>query len=194
MGETTTDDVRREIEATRNELGGTIDAIGDRVIPGRVIERGKNQVSQAARSVVARVMGKAHDARDTVSDAVSGAGGSVSDAPGAVLSQTQGAPLAAGVIAFAAGFLVAAAFPPSQSEKDVVSDKLADKVEPIKAELKQTGQEVAEHLKEPATDAVQSVKSAATDAAQQVAGTAKDAAQQTTGEVQGAVHDVKSGS
>ena len=87
-----------------------------------------------------------------------------------MLSQTQGAPLVAGVIAFAAGFLVAAAFPPSQSEKDVVSDKLADKVEPIKAQLKQTGQEVAEHLKEPATDAVQSVKSAAQDAAQQVAG------------------------
>ena len=190
MGETTTDDVRREIEATRNELGGTIDAIGDRVIPGRVIERGKNQVSQGARSVVDRVMGKAHDARD----AVSGAGESVTGAPGAVLSQTQGAPLVAGVVAFAAGFLVAAAFPPSQSEKDVVSDKLADKVEPIKAELKQTGQEVAEHLKEPATDAVQSVKAAATDAAQQVAGTAKDAARQTTGEVQGAVQDVKSGS
>ena len=193
MGEATTDDVRREIEATRNEMSGTIDAIGDRVIPGRVIERRKNQVSQGARSVVDRVMGKAHDARDTVSGAVGSAGESVSDAPAAVLSQTQGAPLVAGVIAFAAGFLVAAAFPPSQSEKDVVSDKLADKVEPLKAELKQTGQEVAEHLKEPATDAVQSVKSAAQDAAQQVAGTAKDAAQQTSGEVQGAVQDVKTG-
>ncbi len=190
MGETTTDDVKREIEATRNELGGTIDAIGDRVIPGRVIERRKNQMSQGARSVVDRVMGKADDARD----AIGSAGESVSDAPGAVLSQTQGAPLAAGVIAFAAGFLIAAAFPPSQSEKDVVSDKLADKVEPIKAELKQTGQEMAEHLKEPAADAVQSVKSAAQDAAQQVAGTAKDAAQQTTSEVQGTVQDVKSGS
>ena len=111
-----------------------------------------------------------------------------------MLSQTQGAPLVAGVIAFAAGFLVAAAFPPSQSEKDVVSDKLADKVEPLKAELKQTGQEVAEHLKEPAADAVQSLKLAAQDAAQQVAGTAKDAAQQTTAEVQGAVQDIKPGS
>jgi len=181
--------VRREIEATRDQLGGTIDAIGDRVIPGRVIERRKNQVSQGARSVVDRVMGTAHDARD----AVSSAGGTVSDAPGAVLTQTQGAPLAAGIIAFAAGFLVAAAFPPSQSEKDVVADKLADKVEPIKAELKQTGQEVAEHLKEPAADAVESVKSAAQDAAQQVAGTAKDAAQQTSSDVQSAVQDVKSG-
>jgi hypothetical protein len=194
VGEATTDDVRREIEATRNELGGTIDAIGDRVIPGRVIERRKNQVSQSARSVVDRVMGKAHDARDSVSGAVTSAGESVGDAPGAVLSQAQGAPLVAGVIAFAAGFLVAAAFPPSQAEKSVVSDKLADKVEPLKAELKQTGQQVAEHLKEPATEAVQSVKSAAQDAAQQVAGSAKDAAQQTSGEVQGAVQDVKSGS
>jgi len=187
VGETTTDDVRREIEATRYELGGTIDAIGDRVIPGRVIERRKNQVSQSARSVVDRVMGKAHDARD----AVSSAGESVGEAPGAVLSQTQGAPLVAGVVAFAAGFVVAAAFPPSQSEKTVVADKLADKVEPLKAELKHTGQEVAEHLKEPATDAVQSVKSAAQDAAQEVAGTAKDAARQTSGEVQGAAQDVK---
>ena len=150
MGEATTDDVKREIEATRNELGGTIEAIGDRVIPGRVIERRKNQVSQGARSVIDRVMGTAHDARE----AVSGAGEAVGGAPGAVLSQTQGAPMVAGVIAFAAGFLAAAIFPPSQSEKDVVSDKLADKVEPLKAELKQSGQEIADHLKEPAADAV----------------------------------------
>ncbi len=188
MGEATTDDVKREIEATRDGLGGTIEAIGDRVIPGRVIERRKNQVSQGARSVIDRVMGTAHDARE----AVSGAGEAVGGAPGAVLSQTQGAPMVAGVIAFAAGFLAAAIFPPSQSEKDVVSDKLADKVEPLKAELKQSGQEIADHLKEPAAEAAQSVRSAAQDAAEQVAGTAKDAAQQTSGDVHSAMQDVRS--
>jgi ElaB/YqjD/DUF883 family membrane-anchored ribosome-binding protein len=188
MGETT-DDVKREIEDTRNDLGQTIDAIGDRVIPGRVIERRRNQVSQGVRSAVDRVMGKAQDARQAVGDA----GSSVGDAPSAVLAQTQGAPLVAGALAFAAGFLVAAAFPPSQAEQDVVSDKLADKVGPLKEQLTQTGQEVAEHLKEPAADAVQSVKTAAQDAAQQVTGTAKDAANQTKGDVRGAVDDARSG-
>jgi len=182
--------VRREIEDTRNELGNTIDAIGDRVIPGRVIERRKNQMNQGVRSVMDRVMGKAHDARQAVGDA----GSSVTDAPGAVLTQAQGAPMVAGALAFAAGFLVAAAFPPSQAEKDVVNEKLADKVEPVKQQLSQVGQEMADHLKEPATDAVQSVKSAAQEGAQQVASTAKDAAQQTSGEVQGAVQDVRSSS
>jgi len=184
MGEAT-DDVRREIEDTRYELGNTIDAIGDRVIPGRVIERRKNQMSLGVRSVMDRVMGKAHDARQAVGDA----GSSVTDAPGAVLTQTQGAPLAAGALAFAAGFLVAAAFPPSQTEKDVV----ADKVEPVKQQLSQVGHEVADHLKDPAADAVQSVKSAAQDAAQQVAATAKDAAQQTSGDVHNAVGQVRAG-
>jgi ElaB/YqjD/DUF883 family membrane-anchored ribosome-binding protein len=190
VGEATTDDVRREIEATRDELGETIDAIGDRVIPGRVIERRKNQVNQGVRSVVDRVMGKAHDAREAVGDA----GSSVGEAPGAVLSQTRGAPLVAGALAFGVGFLVAAAFPPSQTEKDAVADNLADKVEPVKAQLTQVGQEVADHLKEPAAEAVQSVKAAAQDAAQQVTSSAKDAAQETGGEVKGAVEDVRSGS
>jgi len=189
MGETTTDEVRREIEATREGLGQTIDAIGDRVIPGRVIERRKNQMSQNVRSVVDRFMGTVHDARDTVGDA----GSALSDAPGAALSRTRGAPLVAGGLAFGVGFLLAAAFPPSQAEKDVVNDQLADKVEPVKAQLTQAGQEVVEHLKEPAADAVQSVKATAQDAAQQVASSAQDAAHQTTTHVQSAAADAKSG-
>jgi len=188
MGEAT-DDVKRQIEDTRNDLGQTIDAIGDRVIPGRVIERRKNQMSHGVRSVVDRVMGTAHDARQAVGDATS----SVSDAPAVVLTQTQGAPLVAGALAFAAGFLVAAAFPPSQAEKAVVTDQLADKAEPLKEQLTEAGREAVAHLKEPAAEAVQSVKSAAQDAAERVTATAKDAAEQTTGDVRGAVQDVRSG-
>ena len=42
-----TEELRQEIEQTRDHLGGTLDAIGDRVIPGRVVERKVNKVRES---------------------------------------------------------------------------------------------------------------------------------------------------
>ena len=39
------DQLKREIADTRNDLGNTLDAIGDRVSPSRVIQRRKNRVT-----------------------------------------------------------------------------------------------------------------------------------------------------
>jgi len=190
MGQTA-EELRREIEDTRNDLGDTLDAIGDRVSPGRVIERRKNKVTGGVRSVVDRVMGTAQDAQQSVAGVGHGAVDSVKDMPSTVKSQTQGTPLVAGAIAFAAGFLVAAAIPPSEKEKQV-SGQLLEKAEPVKAELTSVGKEIADHLKEPAKQAVDEVKSAATDSAQSVAETAKSSASDTAGQAKDAVDTVKS--
>ena len=56
MGQST-HELRRDIERTRADLGDTLDAIGDRVSPGRMIERRKNRMSSGIRSVKDRVMG-----------------------------------------------------------------------------------------------------------------------------------------
>jgi ElaB/YqjD/DUF883 family membrane-anchored ribosome-binding protein len=189
MGETA-EELRREIEQTRSGLGDTLDAIGDRVSPGRVLERKKNRMTGGVRSAVDRVMGKAHDAQQSVSGAGHGTVDTVRDLPDTIKSQAQGTPLIAGVVAFAAGFMIAAAFPPSDTEKAGAS-QLLDKVEPIKAELSHVGQEIAEHLKEPAMQAVEEVKSAAQDGAQSVTDTAQQAAADTKEQAHDAVDTVK---
>jgi len=175
MGQTA-EELRQDIAETRGNLTDTLDAIGDRVSPGRVIERRKNRMSAGVRSALDRVMGTAHDAADAVRDA-----------PSSVGSSTQGAPLAAGALAFAAGFLIAVAFPPSDQETELTGRL----VEPVKEELSNVGHEVADQLKTPAKEALAQVK----DTAQEGAAVVKDAATQAAGETkehaQAAVATVK---
>jgi hypothetical protein len=190
MGERT-EELRREIESTRGDLGNTLDAIGDRVSPGRIIERRKNRISGGVRSMTDKVMGKAHDATAAVSDTGQSALGSLHDGPEKARSTTQGAPVMAGVIAFAAGFVLAAVIPPSETEKEA-SAHLAEKVAPVKAELANVGHEIADHLKEPVSDALDQVKATAKDQASDVAQSAKDAGHDTADQAKesaGAVKD-----
>jgi hypothetical protein len=177
MGQST-EELRRDIEYTRNDLGQTLDAIGDRVSPGRIVERRKNRLVNGLSSVRDRVMGTATDAGHSVGGAAGSTVDTLKTAPDAVVRQTQGSPLVAGAVALGVGVLVAAAFPPSAKEQQV-ADQLKDKAQPLADEVKQAGQEMAQHLKQPAQEAVESVKQAATEAQQAVTDTAKDAADST---------------
>ena len=71
MGQST-EELRREIEYTRDDLGQTLDAIGDRVSPGRIVERRKNRVVNGLSSVRDRVMGTASDAGNSIGDTAGG--------------------------------------------------------------------------------------------------------------------------
>jgi ElaB/YqjD/DUF883 family membrane-anchored ribosome-binding protein len=172
------EELRREIEYTREDLGETLDAIGDRVSPGRIVERRKNKVVNGLSSVRNRVMGTASDAGQSVGDTTGSAVDTIKGAPDAVVQQTQGNPLVAGGIAFGVGVLLASVFPATAKEQEVAG-QLKEKVEPLAEDLKQTGQQMAEHMKEPAREAVESVKQAATEGQQAVADTAKQAAEST---------------
>ena len=116
------EELRYEIADTRAELGQTLDAIGDRVSPGRMIERRKNRFVVGMRSAKDRIMGTASDASHAVTDRVQGVGDGITDtagsavetvrgAPEAARQQAQGNPMMVGAVAFGIGFLVAAAFP-----------------------------------------------------------------------------------
>ncbi len=193
MGQST-ETLKRDIAQTRSDLSGTLDAIGDRVSPGRIMERKKNRMVEGVRNIKERVMGTASDAGHAMSetmhdigDTMHGIGDAATGLPDTAQRQAQGAPLAAGAISFGVGFLIAAAIPPSQKEKEL-STQLMDKAEPIKEQLTETAHEMVDHLKEPAgqaaaevkdaaAGAVQEMKTAASDAAHEVAGHAKDAAQ-----------------
>ena len=175
MGQTA-EELRQGIADTRGNLSDTLDAIGDRVSPGRVIERRKNRMTAGVHSALDRVMGSAHDAADAVREA-----------PSSVGSGTQGAPLVAGGIAFAAGFLLAVAFAPTEQETQLTSQL----VEPVKEELSNVGHELADHLKQPAHDALEQVKGTAHDGVTAVKDTATDAATETKQHAHTAVQTVK---
>jgi len=197
-----TEQLKREIEVTRSDMTDTLDAIGDRVSPGRVAQRQKNKVVGAVRSVKDRVMGTAqetqshlahsvHSARDTVTGAAEQTTDAVKHLPDAVVHRTEGAPMVAGALAFGVGFLVAAAMPASESEKKM-SAKVMQTLEPVKEEVVGAAQDMAQNLKQPAMEAAHTVKDAAAEGAQAVGSTVRDAAddtkQQATESVQAVQH------
>jgi ElaB/YqjD/DUF883 family membrane-anchored ribosome-binding protein len=173
--------LRREIEYTRGDLSDTLEAIGDRVSPGRMMERRKNRLVYGLQNARDRVMGTASDAGSAVGDAAGGAVETLKQTPDTVRQQAQGNPLAAGAIAVGVGVLLASIFPASDKERRA-ADQLIDKAEPLKEELNEAGREMAEHLKEPAREAVDQVKDAASEATQAVTDTAKEAAGTTSGD------------
>jgi len=189
MGESA-DELRRDIEETRGGLTDTLDAIGDRVSPGRVIERRKNRMVQGVQSVRDRVMGSALDARDSVAGGTSTAVDTMKEAPELVRHQTQGSPLAAGAIAFGIGFLAAAILPSTKPEQRA-AEGLIDKAEPFKDELASTGREVAEGVKGAAHDAVEEIKTTAAEGTQAVTDTARDGVDATRATTQDAASSLK---
>ncbi|HEX6424935.1 MAG TPA: DUF3618 domain-containing protein [Acidimicrobiales bacterium] len=169
------DEVRADIEDTRRDMSETIDAIADRTSPQRVIRRRRERMATGFRSVKNRVMGQADSGygsaggqvRSLSEGAQERAGdlaGHARQAPDMVMQQTQGNPLAAGVIAFGAGLLAASLVPPSEAEQRLAG-KLSEHAQPLQDEMRQAGEQVAQDLKGKAQEGAEQVKSRAQDAA-----------------------------
>ena len=165
------DQIRQEIETTRAELSGDVNALADSVKPGNVARRQVDKVRDGVMGVKDSVMGTADDATQSVS-------GAAGDAKSAVRSKTRGNPLAAGLVAFAAGWLVSSLLPASEAERQGAT-ALKEKAQPLTEELGSAAKQVAENLKEPAREAVDQVKASAADSA----ATVKDEAASTAGDV-----------
>ena len=186
------EELKRNIEQTRREVGRDVDALTEKVSPGRVVGRRveraragvhrlKEHVMGSADSVGGSVTDTAGSALSTVQDAGSKVGGAVGSAPDAALARTRGTPLAAGLIAFAAGWVVAAAIPASTRERDMAQaskDKAMEAAGPVKEEAAQVVQEVKDNLREPAQESDDNVKQSASEAATDVADEGRSAAQQ----------------
>ena len=69
-----TDQIREDIERTRAELGQDVDALADKVNPGKAAQRQGRKVRRALTSVKDRVMGVAGDVGDSAHDALGNAG------------------------------------------------------------------------------------------------------------------------
>ena len=135
------DVIRRQIEDTRRELSYDVDALNEKVNPARVMDRRVTAAKGRVSGLKDKVMGTAHDTRQsahgtasnavgsvqgaasnaagTVQDAASSAAGAIQGAPDAAIRQTQGNPLAAGLIAFGVGWLVSSLLPATQKEQQL---------------------------------------------------------------------------
>ena len=163
--------VRNEIDDTREHLGATVEAIGDRVLPGRIIERRKETTARSLRGLRDRIMGTAHDTREQLADSAGSTVDHLRDAPESLAQHTEGSPLAAGGVAFAIGFLAAAVWKPTQPERHAV-EKVADAAPDLTEDDAQLGRNVAGTVKEQAVGAAEELKSSVAEAATAVKETA----------------------
>ena len=163
MGQTT-GQLKTELERHRSEVTADLEALGDRVSPGRIVDRRRAQMRRSATRIKDRVMGPATHPAQAMRNQAGEIAETVSDAPEMARRQVSGNPIAAGVIAFAAGVLVASMLPESEPEQ-----RLAERVEPQLAEA--VGQ-----TREAAMEAAQNLKPAAEDAARDVASRTRDSA------------------
>jgi Protein of unknown function (DUF3618) len=196
------EELRREIEQTRVGMSENLDAIGDRVSPGRIVERRRNRFRNSVYSVRERVMGVPSSVGSTLSerspsmpsvgvgDRVSGAGEALRSAPETARSTAQGNPLLAGTVAFGAGFVAAAVFKGTEAEARAAST-LQEKAEPLKEEATSIAREVASSVQESGQQAAEQLKESATQSAEQVKQTAQAKAEETKGAGTSAAEEVK---
>jgi hypothetical protein len=225
--------IRREIERTQAALSQDVDALAEKVTPGKIVERRVDRARDAATRLKEKVMGSdpygrhesgesvggsvlsaastatdrvsgtassaassvqdaASSAAGTVQDAASSAAGAVQEAPAAIRRQTRGNPLAAGIIAFGAGWLVSSLLPASRREQELADQAKQVAQERVQPMAQQVAAEVKENLREPAQQAVESVRSTAQDAKDTVTDEGRSAAQDVQGRTQDAAGNVRS--
>lgn len=123
--------------------------------------------------------GMAGRAADTATSAADAVRSSVHDAPSMVRRQTRGNPLAAGLVAAGAGWLVGSVLPGSAREH-----AMAQRIEPALADaaaaVRHEGEELAGELREPVRDAVDEIKQTGMEAVADVRDEAKHAAGSVT--------------
>jgi uncharacterized protein DUF3618 len=213
--------IRREIERTQAALSQDVDALTEKVTPGKIVERRVDRardaatrlkekvmgsdpygrhgsgesvggsVLSAASTATDRVSGTASSAASSVQDAAATAAGAVQEAPAAVRRQTRGNPVAAGLVAFGAGWLVSSLLPATRREQELADQAKQVAQEKVQPVAQQVAAEVKDNLREPAEQAVESVRSTAQDAKETVTEESRFAAQDVQGRAQDAAGTVR---
>lgn len=210
----TTEDLRAELEVQRSNLSRDVEAIGDRVTPGRIVDRQRAQARRSIHDLRDRVMGTAHSvqssggtavstAESTLSDVGSAATGALADVrdrvtglPDQARSQTRGAPLVAGAVAFGIGALVGAVIAPTRKEQELVrrhEDDIGQAVSHLKAEVSDLAAEAREHLEPEVTTAASDLADQARVAAADVKEHAAAATSEVGGQATDAVDQIRQG-
>lgn len=200
--------IRGQITQTQRNLSTDVDALSEKLSPPRIAQRRVQRTRVAMTDMKERIMGSASPGAarvsdmagsgaavardgvssaasataDTISSAAGSAGDAVSSAPDAVRQRTEGNPLAAGLIAFGAGWLISSLLPASPAEQraaSTVKDAASEYGPPVARQAGQAVQGAKEQLGESARQAAESVRETASDAVSAV----QDQAQSAAGDV-----------
>ncbi|RKR90293.1 uncharacterized protein DUF3618 [Micromonospora pisi] len=190
------DRIRANIEQTQDDLGRNVDALGDRVNPRRVAQHQTERARGTWQKVKENVMGSTEQvrdaslhardasmhARDVGQERLSGLSTAASERMHGMgqsaQQQTQGHPLAAGLVAFGLGILASSLLPTSQPERQMAGQlrhKASEHAGDLKQQAMGAARQTQDSLREPAQHAAESVKSKAG----QGAGALRDQAQST---------------
>ena len=173
------DQIRAEIEETRDRMGETVGAIGYKAdVPGRARESVANTKERVVSSV-RDVKDRAVDSIVGTKDSVASSAGSIGDATPSAEDIRRGArktvgvaqenPIGLAVGAIAVGFLAGLAVPSTKVE----DENLGPIADQVKEKARETGQEAMERGKHVAQSAAQAAK----DVAEQTKDTVQEAAQ-----------------
>jgi ElaB/YqjD/DUF883 family membrane-anchored ribosome-binding protein len=169
------EEIRREIDATRDRMGDTVEAIGYKAdVPSRAKEKVAQQKEKLAQQKD-RLAGAARRQRGQVSSGTSGRAQQAT-------SLAEENPLGLAIGAAAAGFLLGMVIPSTRVEDERVGP-LSDEV---KGMAKETGQEVFERGKQVATETAQSaretVKGRAQEEGEQLSSSTRSRAEDISGD------------
>lgn len=146
---------------------------------GSKLQSAKESTMGAATHAAESTRETLSSAREHVSQAGERASAATHDAVTGVREQTEGNPLAAGLVAFGIGWLVSSLLPASEAETQVAQragELAGEHSGPVREEAKQAASEVGQSLQEHAQDAAQQVKERTQEAAGTVREEAKSAA------------------
>lgn len=154
--------IRRDIEATRNQMGETVEAIGYKA---DVRSRAKDSIQDRTGRLRDKISGATPDAGDLK--------GGARQTVGVVQENPIGLALGAVAVGFLAGMLI-----PSSKVED---EKLGPMADQVKQQAADTGQEALERGKQVAQDAAQSAMETAKESGrehgEELADSARESAQ-----------------
>jgi hypothetical protein len=157
-------ELSRTAEADRVRMSETLDAIGDRTSPARIVERHNPAIMQRLRHAREAVMGSP----DYQEPLLASPRPHAPDTSDTATEPVQGNPLAAGLVAFGIGALVATAFPKTHTEQRLVHSG-RPQLDHAMQELREAGNHVVAEFEDRAATAQQELSSTVKDAASQVA-------------------------
>jgi ElaB/YqjD/DUF883 family membrane-anchored ribosome-binding protein len=206
---TRAEELRTDIARTRGELSETFDAMGDRVSPRRMVERRSGRVrirmlswrdavmgSPYQPGLTGRASGAASDALSNVGDVGASVVQRAQDAPEMASRQVRGNPLAAGLVAFGGGLLLATLLPPSEQERHLAGT-VGEQVQPVVGHAKEAAREVSsavqDHAKAAAGEVTDHARGAAREVQQQAAEHSQQVGQQARDAAQQVRDDARSG-
>src|SRR5215217_1904217 len=166
------DRIRREIEATRGEMGETVDALSYKA---DVKSRARDSIVEKKESLKSKVVGTTDRVGEATPD-----GEQVKQNARRAVGVAQENPLGLAIGSVAAGFIVGLLLPASRVE----DQKLGPIADDVKEKAKETGQEALQRGQQVAQEAAQSaqqtVQEQGKEHAQELASSAQQNAQEAT--------------